>query len=342
VTITLSLAGNPTGIKLTPTEIPATAHSIVCKLEADGGAPLGIHTVQIVAEYEKPPELRRAPGGSFYALKMVTERERVLVRTRPLIDKKYHNVDLIPIALREDQTRLPPSLTDRFAVQVTPPSHFTFELPEENVTLSRYRTAPVPVVTTRAADFDGPVTFHAVGGQLGAKTEGRTRVYAEFPEATVRQPTVAGVVVSKILTNTAKARIDVTATGTHKGRRVALTRTFDLDIVTAFRFAAEPAKVSLLPGESAGVALTVSRQPGFDGPVKLHLSPMQGVEFPEHLTIPKGEATVRFTVRAAADAQPRKQNPTVHATGEVNGFEDEVRANPFEVEIKKVEPPKKK
>ena len=53
-------------------------------------------------------------------------------RTRPLIDKKLLNVDFIPIALREDQTRLPPALADRFAVQVTPPSPFTFELPEDS------------------------------------------------------------------------------------------------------------------------------------------------------------------------------------------------------------------
>lgn len=341
--IALSLAGNPPGLTLTPNQIPATANSVVCKLEADRGVPLGIHTVQIVAEYEKAPELRRTPGGSFYAIKkMVAERERVLVRTRPLIDKKYHNVDLIPIALREDQTRLPPALTDRFAVQVTPPSPFTFELPDGTVTLSRYLTAPIPVVTTRVADFDGPISFRPVGGQLGDKAEGRTRVYAEFPDATAKQPNVSGVVVSKILTNTAKARIDVTATGTHKGRRVSLTRTFDLDIVTAFQFASEPVKVALLPGESATVKLTLSRLKAFDAPVKLHLSPTQGIEFPEHLTVPKGETTVEFTVKATADAQPRKQNLTVHATGEVGGFEEDVRANPVEVEVKKVEPPKKK
>ena len=39
-----------------------------------------------------------------------------------LIDRKVVNVDLIPIALREDQTRLPSSLTDRFALQITSPS----------------------------------------------------------------------------------------------------------------------------------------------------------------------------------------------------------------------------
>ena len=63
--------------------------------------------------------------------------------------------------------------------------------------------APVPVVTARAAGFDGPITFHAVGGQLADKAEGRTRVYAEFPEAGSKQLELSGKAVSKILANTA-------------------------------------------------------------------------------------------------------------------------------------------
>jgi len=61
--------------------------------------------------------------------------------------------------------------------------------------------------------------------------------------------------------------------------------------VTAFKVAAEPAKVSLLPGESAKARLTVSRLKTFDGPVTLRLNPMttmvesyravlMGTEFP--------------------------------------------------------------
>jgi len=53
-----------------------------------------------------------------------------LVRTHPLIDKQIINVDLIPHALREDQRRLPPSLTDRFALQVTPPAPFKSSCPK--------------------------------------------------------------------------------------------------------------------------------------------------------------------------------------------------------------------
>lgn len=319
--IKLDLCGGPPGLRLTPDAIPDGAAAVVCKLEADSVAPLGVHTVQILADC----------GG-----------ERVPVRTQPLIDRKLVNVDLIPIALRDDQRRLPPSLTDRFAVQVTPPAPFTFELPEAVVTLPRYQKAPIPIVTTRAAGFDGPISFRATGGQLADKNEGRTRVYAEFPDATAAGPNVSGVVVSKILSNVSKVRIDVTATGTLAGRRVTLARTFDLDLVTAFRVSAEPAKVSLLPGESAKVRLAVNRVRSFDGPVKLHLPTVQGIPLPESVTVPKGETGVEIDIAVSPDAQPRRQNLQVTATGDVDGFEEEVRGSPVEVEVKKVEPPKKK
>lgn len=318
--IKLSLSGAPTGVKLTPDTIAETENAIICKLEADAAAPVGVHALQIVGE---------------------CNGEKFLVRTRPLIDKKYQNVDLIPIAMREDQTRLPPSLTDRFAVQITPPSPFTFELTEKMIALPRYQSAPIPVVTTRVAGFDGPITFSAVGGQLADKSEGRTRVYAEFPEATAKQPNVSGAVVSKILSNIGKSRIEVAATGTHQGRRVTLIRTFELDLGYAYKITTDTPKVALLPGESAKVRYTVDRVKTFDGPVTLHLNNMQGLETPEMVTIPKGQTSVEFDVKAAMDAQPRKQNWQFTATADVSGFEEEMRAGVVEIEVKKVEPPKK-
>ena len=314
--ITLSLAGDAAGLKLTPGTIGEGETAVVCRLEATGATPPGLQTVQIVGEC----------GG-----------EKFLVRTRPLIDKRYQNVDLIPIALREDQTRLPPALTDRFAVQVTPPAPFTFELPESVVRLPRYQAAPVPLVTTRADGFDGPVAFTATGGQLADKSEGRTRVYAEFPELAADQLTGAGRVVSKILSNIGKTRIEVAATGTHQGRRVTLLRTFELDLGHAYAVKSDTPKVALLPGESAKVKLAVDRVRTFDGPVTLHLSPMQGLDAPEVVVIPKGQTATEFEVKAAADAQARKQNWQLTATADVSGFEEELRAAPVEIEVKKVD-----
>ena len=322
--IRLKLQGAPAGVKLTPDVIGEKENAVVCKLEADASALLGLQTVQIVAESDSASGV-----------------ERTLVATRPLIDKKYWNVDLIPISLREDQTRLPPALTDRFALMVAPPSPFTFELPESLVTLPRYQTAPIPAVTTRVAGFDGPISFAVKGGQLGDKTEGRTRVYAEFPDATAKTPNVTGTAVSKILSNTAKARIDVTATGTHAGRRVSLTRTFDLDLTPAFALKCEPAKLSLLPGESGTVRLSVTRVKTFDGPVKLEIQPSPGFAIPEHVTIPKGADGIDVPVSLAADLTPRQHRPSFHATALVSGYEEDVRGQLAEIDVKKAEPPKK-
>lgn len=319
--IKLSLVGAPPGVKLTPDVIPEGASALVCKLEADTTAPLGVHTLQVVAEC----------GG-----------EKVLVRTRPQIDKKYQNVDLIPIAQREDQMRLAPALADRFAVQVTPPAPFGFELPEAKVALSRYQTTPIPCAVTRAPGFDGAIAFLAVGGQLADKDEGRTRVYAEFPDSTAQKSSVSGVVVSKILSNIGTTRIEITATTAHANRRVSLTRTFELNLTYAYALTSDTPKVALLPGERGTVRIGVSRRPGFDGPVALHLNALPGLEAPETVVIPKGAPSVEFAVRALPSAEARKQNWQLTATADVSGFEEELRAAPVEVEIKKVEPPKKK
>ena len=320
--IKLSLRGAPKGLTLSPAEIGEKEAAVVCKLSADASTAPGLHTVQIVAE---------AAGG-----------EVVLVTTQPLIDVKKVNVDLIPIALREDQRRLPPSLADRFAVFVTPPAPFTFELPKAVVTLPRYQSAPIPVVTTRVPGFDGPIRFAATGGQLADKSEGRTRVYAEFPEAGPKQLDVSGKAVSKILSNTAKARIDVTATGTHAGRRVTLTRCFDLDLVTAFKIVSETPKLTLAPGESATVRYTVERVPGFDGPLSLRLNPQDGLAFDETIAVAKGQATVALKVSAAPTATARRVNLSVTATATVDGYEEEVRGPNVEIEVKPPEPPKGK
>jgi hypothetical protein len=319
--IKLSLVGAQTGLKLTPDAVGEKENAVVCRLEADGSAPVGLHTVQIVGE---------------------CEGEKFLVRTRPLIDKRYQNIDLIPLALREDQTRLPPALTERFAVQITPPSPFTFDLPESTVALPRYQSAPILVVTTRAAGFDGPIRFTATGGQLADKNEGRTRVYAEFPNATPNALNVRGVVVSKILSNIGKVRIEVTATGTHQGRSTTLIRTFELDLNYAFTITSDTPKIVLLPGETAKVRLTANRVKTFDGSVTIHLSPTQGLDAPETVTIPKGQASIEFEVRATADVSPRRHGWSMLATADVSGFEEELRATPVELEFKKPEPPKKK
>lgn len=317
----LKLLSAPPGLTLAPDVIPAGKPSVVCKLSAGPGTPVGMNTLRIVAEETLPNKKTRD----------------VLVRTQPLIDRQLHNVDLIPIGLREDQKRLPVSVTDRLAVQVTPPSPFDFD-PAAEVTLPRYQTADIPL----AIRGNGALTFTAKGGQLGPKTEGRTRVYAEFPDAKPGETAVTGRVRSLILSNTAKTRIDVTATGTADGRRIQLTRPFELNLTTAFTVTADPAKPTLQPGEGTTFTLKCDRLRSFAGSVEVRFNQNTNFDLPETVTIPAGQTTAAVTVKSKPDAGNGRHRLDFHATAQVDGYEEEVRGSLGEVEVKKPEPAKKK
>ena len=312
--IALSLDGAPPGLMLTPNEIDAGVNALVCKLSAAADAPLGIHTVQIVAHALAAD----APGSP----------RPVLVRTQPLIDRQIVNVDLIPHALREDQRRLPPSLTNRFAVQVTPPSFFTFALPEPLVTLGRYQHVEFPMVATANPGANPKITYNAKGGQIAAKEEGRTRVYAEFADG-------KGSIHSKILTNLTKHRVEVTAVGANGGRRVALTRTFDLDVRSAFTVTAEPTLLKLEPGTTAMLRLNADRLKTFDGDVAVQLAPVLGFDLPSSVVIHlRGQSGVDIAIQVDAGRAPGRQSVNLNATAVVNGFEEEQRGR-FDLEIVK-------
>jgi hypothetical protein len=314
--IELKLVGAPPGVSLSPTEIDVGVNAVVCKLTAATDATMGIHTLQIHA----------TPVTD-------TPSSPILVRTRPLIDKQIINVDLIPHALREDQRRLPPSLTDRFALQITPPSFFTFELPQPLATLGRYQHVEFPIAVTRSKGFDGRLAFDARGGQLAPKEEGRTRVYAEFKED-------KGSIHSKILTSLTKHRVDVTAIGVENGRKIALTRTFDLDIMAAFTVIAEPDLLKLEPGATGKLRLNADRLKAFDGDVTIELAPSPGLEFPSTVVIPRGATGVDVEVKADSNLTAGKRNINLNITAQVNGFEEEQRGR-FEVEIVKLPTPNK-
>jgi hypothetical protein len=258
-----------------------------------------------------------------------------MVRTRPLIDRQIVNVDLIPHALREDQRRLPPALMDRFALQVTPPSFFAFELPQPLATLGRYQHVDFPMKVSRSKGFDGPITFSAKGGQLAPKEEGRTRVYAEFTER-------KGSIHSKILTNLGKHRVDVTALGVNPkgGRRVALTRTFDLDVRAAYVVTAEPASPKLAPGGTAKLRLHAERMKSFAAKVEVQLSPALGIELPATVVIPPGQASVDFDIKIDANQPAGRRSINWNASAFVNGLEEEQRGQ-LDIEIVQTVTPKK-
>ena len=190
-----------------------------------------------------------------------------------------------------------------------------------------------PIAVSREKGFAGPITFSAKGGQLADKEEGRTRVYADFADG-------KGSIHSKILTNLAKHRVDVTAVGVHDGRRVSLTRTFELDVRTAFVVSTEPAEMKLEPGSTAKVRLLADRMKSFDGDVIVLLSPTQGLNLPEKVIIPRGQTGVDLTIKIDADRTPGRQSVNLNATAQVNGFEEEQRGR-LDVDIVKTPTPKK-
>jgi hypothetical protein len=324
--IALSLTGAPPGVAMTPTDIPPGVDSLVCKLAAGAGSPLGLHTLQLWAEPTNARTSRKA-----------------LVRTRPMIDRQLLNVDLIAYSLREDQLRLPPSVADRLALQVTEEAPFSFELVEPTVTLPRYQHAPIPIISTRKPGFDAAISFTARGGQLADKAEGRTRVYAEFPQATARSLKVSGGVHSRILANIGRTRIEVLGSAQYAGRTITLTRTFNLEIRTAFTVAPDgTAPVKLVPGHSKRVKIKVERLPTFTGTVRVALSEAGGLVFAETVTIPRGQQSIEIEVKAVADASPGRRSILLTATADVDGFEEEHRGARIEIEVSRPEVPKKK
>lgn len=319
--IALKLVNAPPGLTISPNEIGEKETAIVAFLQADPKTPLGVYAVQLLAT--------SSVGES-------------LVRTQPLIDKQIINVDLIPHALRDDQKRLPPSVADRFAVQITPAAPFTFEVDAKTITLPRYQQANIPIKLTRQPGYTGAIRFTAKGGQLADKNEGRTRVYAEFPVATGTTSAVNGSIHSKILSNLGKVRIDVTALAEQDGRQLHLTRTFELHLTTAFQLVSEPAKLVLAPGESGQIQLQANREPTFTGAITVKLPIVPGLTLPEEVVIPAGQSSVPITIRVAADANPSRPNITAHAYGQVSGFEEDIRFALVDLEIRKPEVPKKK
>lgn len=322
--IRLALVGAPAGVSIEPTVIEEGKLSIWARVRAAASTPLGLSTIQIVATGE-------LEGASFSAI----------ARVRPLIDRQLLNVDLIKYALRANQRRLPPSMSDRIPLQITPPSPFTMELPETSITLVRFLSADLPITTTRRPEFQAPIHFKAVGGQIGEESEIRRQVYTRFVPATAAKPATQGTFYSRNLPNEQKDRIDLSAIGEFNGRRVQLIRTFDLELKAAFDVTPESPTVSLLPGESAKVKLLANRLPPFTGPITVEVLDTFGLDFPTTFTIPEGKPSIEVDLKVAADYVPRKVRIRLPGQALVGKFVEDGRPKDVEIDVKKPEPPKK-
>jgi len=207
--IALTLVGAPPGVTITPNEI-------------------GEGVTRPSASSPRRRTRRSHPHVANHGA--AAGQPAVVVTTRPLIDR--HSTTSISFLMDCAKTSVVAAVApDRFAVQVTPASFFTVELPEAKVTLG----------VTACGIFDRPGRQARLHARNSATRQGRpgrgeggrqTRVFADFAKG-------KGSIHSKILTNLAKHRV------THGGRRpcgprIALTRTFDLDIRAAYSVKPSP------------------------------------------------------------------------------------------------------
>lgn len=335
--IELALVGAPAGVTLESTTIPEAAVEHVCRLSATEAVPQGVSTFQIVAKGTvappKPADPAK-PADPPYTIE-------TLVRTQPMIDRQLRNVDLILYALREDQTNLPPELTDRFALMVAPPAPFALEMPELVLTLPRFQTATLPLTTTRAAGFTSPITFRAEGGQIGSEKEERNQVYLQCPAATPTELTVNGTFRNRILTGLAKHRVDLFATAEHEGHAVTLIRTFTLDVKSAFAPVIEPAAPMTEPGTNVKLTITANRLSTFDGPITITPYAQTTFKLPATIEIPVGKPTVEFEVPVPKETPPNRYQIRFTAASFVGKYEESLDPAAITIEVKKPPEPKK-
>lgn len=315
--ISLRLVGAPEGITMRIGEVKQGTREIDNYLLCDASTEPGVYTIQVEAISKSDAKVT------------------VLASTRPLIDRRPtgRGPHGEPFELREDQRRLPPTLSERIAVVVLPTSPFDFELASPLVRLPRYQTAEVRVKTTRIAGFDAPIRFVARGSELDQNQLRKPRVRLYIDPATAETATVVGTLESYVNTKLHRQKVILTGTVNHEGRELSLTRTFDLEIVVAFRPSLARSKVSVVAGGSVKVQVRPNRLAPFDGPVMLSLGQVEGLELPGTVLVPGGVDEVEVEVKVAAGMKPGTYKVSLSGIGRVERFQESSDGDGLEVEV---------
>ena len=320
--VKLALNGAPEGLTLAKTQFTDGESSLDNAIVADPTVPPGVYTLQIQG---------RAQKGDVEI--------KGIARTRPLIDRipTGRGPHGEPFELREDQRRLPPTLTDRIAILVTLSSPFDFELSSKYVAVPRFLNASFEIKTTRVDGFEAPIKFVARGGTLEADGQMRRQVKNQIPVATAESLIVTGTLYSGVLSRPTKHWVTVTGTTEFQGHTVALTRTFELDLRVAFDPAPEPAKIELKPGQSSKISIKAQRLKPFDGPVVITPSKVAGIELPETITIPSGSESVEVEIKISEKTNPKKYSISFPGQSRVNKFQESSSGQRLEVVVVKPE-----
>jgi hypothetical protein len=316
--VQLELRGAPSGMALRTVVIREGESELDNTIAVADSVPEGLYSVQVVA---------RAKTDS-------GERD-TLAATFPLIDRlpSGRGPHGEPFELREDQRRLPPTLTDRIAILVTPRSPYTFELPDRSVVLPRYLEATFRLETARAAGFDAPITFAARGGTLDRLNLQKPRVVAEIAPATPQGKTVAGVLRSGVNSELRKHRVTVTAHAVDGDRSIDLTRTFELRIRVAYQPSADPPRLEVQAGKSATVAIRANRISPFSGPITIRPSVDAGWALPSSVEIPAGGDCAELKVVVPPGTKPGAYRVALPGSARVGKFDEPATGQPLEVVV---------
>jgi len=316
--IALELRGAPPGMALRTEVIREGETEVDNAISVADSVPEGLYSVQVVAR-----------------LKTAGRERTAIATTLPLIDRlpTGRGPHGEPFELREDQRRLPPTLTDRIAILVSPPSPYTFELPDRSVVLPRYLTATFRLETTRVAGFDAPITFIARGGTLEPLRLQKPRVKAEMPAASRDRPNLAGIVRSGVNSELRNHRVTVTAHASHEGRVVDLTRTFELRMQAAYEPSPEPPRLEIQAGKSATAAIRANRVPPFTGPITIRPSGDGGWNLPALVEIAEGVDRADLKFMVPPGTKPGVYRVALPASARVSKFDEAVTGKPIEVVV---------
>ncbi len=315
--VAFRLLGAPRGISMKIKEVKQGTREIDNYLVCDASTEPGVYTIQVEA------------------VSKANSKITVLASTAPLIDLRPtgRGPHGEPFELREDQRRLPPTLSERIAVVVLPTSPFDFELASPLVTLPRYQTAEIHVKTTRVGGFEGPIQFVARGSELDQNQLRKPRVRLHIGPGTAENATTTGILESYVNTKLHRQRVILTGTAIYKGRELSLTRTFDLEIVVAFRPGPATKKVSVAAGGSVRVAVRPNRLAPFDGPVMLSIGQVKGLELPGSVVVPQGAREVEIEIKAAVGLKPGTYKVSLSGIGRVERFQESAGGETLEVEV---------
>jgi len=317
--VELTLSGVPAGVTLDQTRIAEGQTSITPRLQVSADAPQGVYSIQIHAR-----GLDESAAVEAWA------------RTFPLLDRRPtgRGPHGEAFELREDQRRLPPSLTDRIALVILPRAPFDFAVRPELVVLPRYWNTDFEIETQFQGGFDGPVTFIARGGTLEQKQLQMPTVKWQIPAADRAHYMLAGRFESGVNTPIIKHPVTITGTARLNDRVIHLTRILELDVKTAFAPQAEPEQLELSAGDSGRVRIAANRVSPYDGPLTVNPVGPEGLEVTGVLPFAAGQSHAELQVQVKPGTKPGRYSVSLPASARIRRYSEQAAGGKLIVVVK--------